>query len=152
MVEDSAPAVDAGSAKLEVAWMKEDVDALDAEEEAEDVADGEADWTTSFFEVLVMEEIVEEVDEVDVGVDVVVGVELVVLEVSVSLPFTWADAGVGVGVGVGVGLVVLVVVGDAAASLLLLLFLFLSLDSVSGVAAAVMYPPMGPSKVLAAVW
>lgn len=133
--------------------MKEDVDALDAEEEAEDVADGEADWTTSFFEVLVMEELVEEVDEVDVGVDVVVGVELVVLEVSVSLPFIWADAGVGVGVGVGMGLVVLVVVGDAAASLLLLLlFLFLSLDSVSGVAAAVMYPPMGPSKVLAAVW
>ena len=63
---------------------------------------------------------------------------------------TWAGVGVGVGEGVGVG-VVLVVVGDA--TLLSLFALELSdLEVSSGVAAAVMYPPTGPSKVLAAVW
>ena len=51
----------------------------------------------------------------------------------------------------GVGVGVVVVVGDAA--LLLLFELELSeLEVSSGVAAAVMYPPTGPSNVLAAVW
>ena len=53
------------------------------------------------------------------------------------------------GVGVGLGVLVVVVVGDATAALsLLLLFEMVS----SGVAGAVIYPPTGPSNVLAAVW
>ena len=57
------------------------------------------------------------------------------------------------GVGVGVGERD-VVVGDTTAASLLSLFDFeLSELEVSfGVAAAVMYPPIGPSNVLAAVW
>ena len=55
------------------------------------------------------------------------------------------------GVGVGFG------EGDTTAALLLsalLLFEFESpeLEVTSGVAGAVMYPPTGPSNVLAAVW
>ena len=141
-------------AELEVAWMKDDVDevdvdVMDREEEAEDVVDGEADWTTSFLGVLLVEDVV----EVDVGVDVVVGVE-VVLEVSVSVSSTWTGEGVGVGVGVGLGVLVVVVVGDATAALVSSLFLLLLLFELvsSGVAGAVTYPPIGPSNVFAAVW
>ena len=128
--------------------MKEDVDEVDIEEVAEDVVDGEAGWTTSFFGVLLVEEVVDEVDEVDVGVEVVVGVELVlalvlVLVVSATISSNWAGVGVGVGVAV--------VVGDATAALLSL-FLLLFDSELSGVAGAVMYPPIGPSNVLAAVW
>ena len=86
-------------------------------------------------------------------VDVVeeVGVELV-LVVSVFVSSTATGVGVGVGVGVGEE------VGDTTAALLSLFLLLLfelelsELEVSSGVAAAVMYPPIGPSNVLAAVW
>ena len=156
--------MEVGLAELEVASMKEDVDEVDIEEVAEDVVDGETGWTTSFFGVLLVEEVVDEVDDVDVGVEVVVGVELVlalvlVLVVSATISSNWAGVGVGVGVGMGVGVGVgvgmgvgvVVVVGDATAALLSL-FLLLFDSELSGVAGAVMYPPIGPSNVLAAVW
>ena len=94
---------------------------------------------------------VEDVDEVDVGVDVVEGVEDV-LVVSLSVSSTWTGVGVGVGVGVGLGVLVVVGVGDATAALSLLFWLLLFELVSSGVAGAVMYPPTGPSNVLAAVW
>lgn len=148
--------MEVGLAELEVASMKEDVDEVDIEAVAEDVVDGEAGWTTSFFGVLLVEEVVDEVDEVDVGVEVVVGVELVlalvlVLVVSATISSNWAGVGVGVGMGVGVGVGVVVVVGDATAALLSLCLLLFD-SELSGVAGAVMYPPIGPSNVLAAVW
>lgn len=56
------------------------------------------------------------------------------------------------GVGVGVGERDVVVGDTTAASLSLFDFELSELEVSSGVAAAVMYPPMGPSNVLAAVW
>lgn len=58
----------------------------------------------------------------------------------VSESFTCAGVGLGVGLGIGV---VVVDVGDSTAAS--------ELEVSSGVAGAVMYPPTGPSNVLAAV-
>lgn len=97
-----------------------------------------------------MEDVVEDGEDVDDDEDVVTLVEVELVSVS----STWAGVGVGVGVGVGEGVgvgVVVVVVGDAT----LLSFFALELSELevsSGVAAAVTYPPTGPSNVLAAVW
>lgn len=145
---DSDAAVEADVGGPEVASTKEDVDDVESEEE-EDVVEGE--WTTAFWFVVeeVEEDVVEEVEEV-VGEegDEVEEVEVVLESVSVSS--TLAGVGVGVGVGLGVGVeVVLVVVGEATAALLLLFSLLFD-SLLSGEAAAVMYPPTGPSNVLAA--
>lgn len=125
--------------------MKEEVEGVDVMEE--DVVG----WTTSFLGVLLVEEVVEDVEEVDVELLVVVGVEVVELvELVVSVFVSSTCTGVGDGEGVGVGVGVGVGEGDTLLSLLSLLF---EVESVpSGVAAAVMYPPTGPSNVLAAVW
>lgn len=56
------------------------------------------------------------------------------------------------GVGVGVGERDVVVGDTTAASLSLFDFESSEFEVSSGVAAVVMYPPIGPSNVLAAVW
>lgn len=133
--------------------MKEEVD------EEVGVAEEDVGWTTSFLGVLLVEEVVEEVEEVEllvvVGVELVEVVEVVELVVSVSVSSTCTGVGDGEGVGVGVG--VGEGEGDTTAALLSSLLLLFELESSelevsSGVAAAVMYPPTGPSNVLAAVW
>ena len=142
---ESDTAVEAELGELEVASTKEDVDEVDREEE-EDVVEGE--WTTAFSFAVeeVIEDAVEEVEEL-VGEEEEEVKEVDVVLESVSVSSTLAGVGNGVGVGVGVGVVL--VVGETTAALLRLFSLLFDL-LLSGEAAAVMYPPTGPSNVFGA--